>query len=337
MHARFIFRGGESWQSAYAHLPEWSAPDHPLLIPVSIARLWSFAGTDSMIIPWLIAFVFTFGTVVLAVSAVGMLRSRSQGLLAGAVLLGTANLVRFGSGLCADVPLGFCVLAVIVLLTIQQWLAGRSRGPVFLAGVMAGLAVWTKNEGLIFLLAVILVHVWKWRKSRAEVLTFCAGLLPALLVFVHFKIYLAPPSVLFKGVTLEAVQSGVASLDRWQAVLRYVARKIGLIGNGFPVVLAVYALLLGGTRAMKKPRGVPAGWATVGIVLCGYCTMYVVCCEDPSWLLAVSFERLLLHIWPSAVFLLFMSLPTPEGQLSTDAAVPETAEGMRRVRRTLVR
>ena len=47
--ARFLFRAGEGWTASLA-IP-WSAPGHPLLVSLSVARLWAYAGAERTAAP----------------------------------------------------------------------------------------------------------------------------------------------------------------------------------------------------------------------------------------------------------------------------------------------
>jgi len=87
MHARFLFRGGEHWRDAFASGLDWSHWDYPLLLPLSIARGWQYMGGESLSIPAVMAFVFTFMTLGLLWCALSLLRSRIQGYLAAMILL----------------------------------------------------------------------------------------------------------------------------------------------------------------------------------------------------------------------------------------------------------
>src|SRR5579871_5924244 len=58
LRARFFYRGGEQWTAAFSPLLSWSHPDYPLLIPGAVARGWTYAGRETMLVPWLIACLF---------------------------------------------------------------------------------------------------------------------------------------------------------------------------------------------------------------------------------------------------------------------------------------
>ena len=103
LRARFIVRAGSDWRDAFS-LSGWSHPDYPLLLPLSVARLWQYLGRESSVAPTAIAILFTFSTVALAWAALAILSKPSQATLAALLLLGTSALVMHGASQMADVP-----------------------------------------------------------------------------------------------------------------------------------------------------------------------------------------------------------------------------------------
>ena len=91
---------------AFASGLDWSHWDYPLLLPLSIARGWNYMGGESLPVPAVMAFLFTFLTLGLLWSALCLLRSRSQGYLAAMVLMGTPFFIVMGASQFADIPLG---------------------------------------------------------------------------------------------------------------------------------------------------------------------------------------------------------------------------------------
>ncbi|MGH2927286.1 MAG: glycosyltransferase family 39 protein, partial [Solirubrobacteraceae bacterium] len=158
LHARMLFRGGGGWwtmlrQPAIA----WSHLDYPLLVPASVARAWAFTGTDAPAVAALVSTCFGIATVWLLVAAAAKFCPPAVALTSGLLLLGTPFFVTFSSNEHADIPLGFFMLAAVVLITLSSQ-TPESRGLPALAGVVTGLAAWTKNEGLLF--AAIVALVW---------------------------------------------------------------------------------------------------------------------------------------------------------------------------------
>ena len=158
LKARFIFRSGDNWRNTFSNLLYWTSRDYPLLVPASIVRLWSYLKYESAIAQILVAALFTFATVALLISSLSVIRSRSTGLLAGLVLMRSRYFLKTGAYQIADVPLGFYILATMVLFSLKEISDSESRF-LIIAGAMAGLASWTKNEGILFLLVVFVVRM----------------------------------------------------------------------------------------------------------------------------------------------------------------------------------
>ena len=88
----------------------------------------------------------------------------------------------------------------MVLLCLHDRSQSGNFNFILLAGMTAGLAAWTKNEGILFLAAIIaarFVTVARPRGLRAylrELRHFVIGLAPPLAVLIYFKVALAPPN-----------------------------------------------------------------------------------------------------------------------------------------------
>ena len=121
-----LFRSGDDWRQAFP--PAQAHGDYPLLIPLTNARCWCCLGCDSEWTPALVAACFTFAAAGALAAGVCRLQSRSQGLLAGMVLLGTKAFVTLGAAEYADVPLAFFILASVLLLGLDDAAEQSSPG-----------------------------------------------------------------------------------------------------------------------------------------------------------------------------------------------------------------
>jgi hypothetical protein len=331
LRARMIVRGGEEWRSAFSAAIPWSHPDYPVLVPSLVARSWLYAGRETLLGPGLVAASFTFGTVALLAASLAALRSASQGLLAGLVLLSTPFFILHGTSLYADVPLGCFFLATLVFVALDgRHGAVTSRFGV-LAGVAAGLAMWTKNEGTLFTVAVGAGLLFArasggWAASRRRLFAFGAGLLPMLLLVAGFKIALAPPNDLLSTLGVERTLGRLTAPDRYLVVLREYMRHITSFGNnGFGSavwVLMAYFLGLGVSRPEVGRPWVRMGALALVLLLAGHFMVFVSMADELPRLLDSSLDRLLLQLWPSALFLFFIVVRTLE-EGASDALVPE--------------
>jgi hypothetical protein len=321
LRARMFFRGGEGWRTAFSTTFPWSHPDYPVLVPTLVARSWLYAGTETLLGPALVAATFTFATVALLAAALAVLRSTSQGLLAGMVLLSTPFFILHGTSLYADVPLGFFCLATMVCLALDSRHGAVTSRFGVLAGLAAGLAMWTKNEGTLFTLAVGAGLLFAGAggdraASRRRLRAFGTGLLPMLLLVAGFKIAFAPANDLVSTLGVGRTLGRLTDPDRYVVVLREYASHITSFGNnGFGSVvwvLMAYLLGLGASPPEFRRSWVRAGVAALGLLLAGHFMVFVSMADELSRLLDSSLDRLLLQVWPSALFLFFMVVRTPE-------------------------
>lgn len=329
--ARFLFRGGEQWTLAFSDVLRH--PDYPLLLQGSVARVWYYVGSDTAAAPGAIGFVFTAATVALTWSAVALLRSRSQAHLAALALLGTTFLVLHGASQYADVPVGFFFLAAVVLFWLHDW-HPEANGFVVLAGVMAGLGGWTKNEGLLFLPALAAARcaaVWRLgglRRSVREMTWFALGAVPVLLIVLYFKLQLAPSNYLFSPEDhgIEATLGRLLDWGRYRFLAGALITELRTFGDtrlAGPIwVVAAYLLCAG---AVRRPIGEPAlrmTFVTACLIAVGHFLVLLIAPGDMPRLVNASLNRLLLQLWPVVVFTCFMAAAAL-GERGQAALVPE--------------
>ena len=324
--ARFIYRDGDGWADALTHKLTWTHSDYPLLLPLSVARLWAYGG-ETQVAPALLALLFTFGTLGLVVSSVSLLRTRTQGYLAGLVLLEPFLFFRIGTYQYADTPLGFFLLAALVLLCLYD-AAPESRGLMVLAGMMAGFAAWTKNEGLLILLSIVvgrLVAIAVSSGLRAylrQMVYFSVGAVPILLVVLYFKATIAPDNDLVAGQGLRATADRLLDFSRYVLILKALTDHFTGFRRWYAhptYLLVVYAWLLGVKRERAGRTTLITLATTLGLILAGYFFVYVTTPRDLAWHLTFSLDRLLFHLWPGFVLLYFLSVRSPEEALAQPA------------------
>ncbi len=183
--------------------------------------------------------------------------------------------------------------------------------------MVAALAAWTKNEGILFLLVVglSLVVASTTRGGRSSfsrsLLPFSLGALPGLLLVIGFKTVLAPTNDVVSAQNLPLMVERVADHERYAEVLAAVGREMIGFGRGAIVVLLAYALLMGRDRGAASASAGLLGLAVVGLMAAGYSAIYIITPHDLRWHLATSLERLLLQLWPSLIFAVFMLVRPP--------------------------
>ncbi len=319
LRARFLVRGGSSWTRAFSNQIAWSHPDYPLLIPGAVALLWTLAGNESTLAPAGIAFLFTLATIGLLISALGILRGKALAWLAGIVLLGTVAFVENGAMQYADVPLSFYILATLVLLCLQDRHPEELRFSIA-AGLMAGFSAWTKNEGLLFALAVVLaraVSIWRFGKPSnlpKQIGAMFAGLAPPLALVGFFKLRFAPPNDLISKTPGE-VWNHLINPSRWFTVLLGFFKAALFFGSFLIPVILVLALYwyLVRFRVEKQDRlRVATTGGALALMLAGELAVYILFPVDVAWQVNTSIDRILLQMFPAALFVFFLAAQAPE-------------------------
>ncbi len=314
-HARFIYRAGPHWTD-YLTYDTYGHADYPLMLSGSVARLWTYAGAESTLEPRMLSAVFLLATCGLLGSALAILRSRTQGMLAVMVLAGTSLFIEKGAAQCADVPIGFFFLATGVLLLMFDR-SNRRLHLAALAGVAASLAVWTKNEGALWVLAVLLARfiivprALGWRAWLSELAMLTLGLAPGLCCLVYLKLRLAPNNDLVAGQGLGSTLERLLSPGRYLQIAGAYLGYALLIGPATIVVLAVYACLVGRAPGNEHAVGLRTMVIALGLMLTGYAVVFLTTPHDLPWHLG-ALDRLLLQLWPLALFALFTWVATPE-------------------------
>ena len=323
LRARFLFFGIHNWREYFTEkLLTSSQPDYPLLLPSAIARFWTYLEADPQFVPIGVAMIFTFSIVGVIGATVTLLRGTTQGLLATLVLLGTPFLLEHGATQYADIPVAFFFVATIAVFCLYDFSNSSPKGVVILAGILAGCAAWTKNEGGLFLFLILSIRCFvvisnKGLKSyMQETRHFTLGLLPILIILMAFKIYIAPTTTLFLSQGVETMVSKLQVLDNYiQVGMALIKHSLRFGHPGLPLLI-LYGCLLG----LRKFPGPVLPFLTPTYLLFGMLAGYTFgIITTPffniTYQLATSLDRLWIQLWPSIIFLFFLIINTPEEAL----------------------
>src|SRR5438270_3956687 len=342
LHARFLYGGGIYWRDGFSPLIPWSHPDYPLLLPAAIAHFWTVMGRETSAVPAVIGLVFTFSTVGLLFSGLDILLGRTSALLGAMCLLSTPFFIDLGTWQYADVPLSFFILATLVLLHLHGRLAKggvESRSTLALAGLATGFAAWTKNEGILFLVAILLTRMWltsrqpsPGRRPISQMAPMLLAVAPIFALIAFFKRAVAPPGDLFSDLATMLHKLGDPS--RYWAVLKWYGRELIRFGEWWliplPIVMLVLYFLLKRNVTREEKETVRASAAVLVLTLAGYFFIYLITPRDIYWHLRFSLNRLFVQLWPSAIFVFFSALgceplTARPGDTEPQVQQPETA------------
>src|SRR5215207_521396 len=317
--ARFIYRGGEDWQRIFSAEFYWLFhADYPLLVPLTNAWGWDILNFETLRIPMIQSGIYLFGSGLLLFSALFVFRSIGTASLATIVLMALPDFVVIGSSQLADIPLAIFIAATAILFSLYS----KYRQPqmMALAGITTALAAWTKNEGLIFLaasLAGLLVICYKEKQAWGLAAWYFGGIALPILIVVCYRFILAPPGDLLPSGWNEIWQH-TTDLSRYVITLKAFAGVfLNISGWGYSagynaLSFFLYYLVWRRKGTNLWSRGLLAVVVMLVIQLIAYFAIYILTPHDLEWHLTFSLDRILLHIYPTVLFVLFSITEDPE-------------------------
>lgn len=316
LRARFFFRAPNDWRRAFTPLLPWTHPDYPPLLAASVARGWTYAAEETIVVPMLYSLLFAAATVGLLVTALRRAGHPDGGWLAGALLASTPAFLTHSAAQMADLPLGFYLLASIILMTRLG--EGYERGAAALLGVTTGLAAWTKNEGVLFALIICAV-MWLIRLGRTDgrsrqfrTAAAVTGLAVPMLAAVLGLKMLAPPNDVVSIARLHHAFNQLVDPTRYAAVFRAAGTVIGhaRVWLGSVALILTIAGIAGCRRhAANSPSNSWAwGWLVIGLMASSYFFVYVITPYEIAGHVDTSISRLSLHLWPSILYVYFLGM-----------------------------
>jgi len=189
---------------------------------------------------------------------------------------------------------------------------------LILSGIMVSMAAWTKDEGILFLLAIgagrlfagILINERK--KALKEAFYFGIGIFPVLCVVIFFKMMLSFSNINYSylkitsGLSLAFIK--ISDFSRSVLILKEGIKEILNMKhwNLFPLILPLSALFAGISIGNKFKTSIYTSFFALIAVVLGYFCVYLVTPWDLQWHLSTSVSRLIVHLWPAAIFVFFM-------------------------------
>jgi hypothetical protein len=313
LRARFLAVGTQP-QRAWSGELTWTHPEYPLLTSAFIARCWAYAGSIADAAPIAASYSFFIALIAILTGGLAAWRSRSLGLLCGLVLLASPSFLREVSAQYADIPLACYSAGATMLLLLDRPL---------IAGLFAGLAAWTKDEGILFLAVFLTVTAILRHKQISQA---AAGAIPGAALTAIFKLALAPRVSVVFGGGVSALIRRAADPGRIGQVLSAFAHEFGAMRPGWyhpilPLIALVIALRYDRAR---RPDLLLAG-AIPAATLVGSLIVFLITPFDLQWQLQTALGRVIVQVWPSLLLFAFAGLRTPESAvIAMPAASPKT-------------
>ena len=315
--AKFL-AASEDWRDAASPVLSYTHPEYPLLLPSFVVRGWLISGERAAVVPIATGLFFFAALAGLLVGALGILRGPAAAMIGGMLLLSAQPLLNWAPSQYADIPLACLILATFALVLLDTLSESPRSTTLVWAGLCAGLAAWTKQEGMPFagaLVALFLpaarVAYGAWRPALERWRRLLAGAVPGLFLALWFKLWIAPPGSDEPRTMAEAL-SRLVQPDRYAIVVRsFLEHLTGLgSGPGHPLILLVMLaplLRLGGYR--RSVAAIWTGAAALFAMLGSYVVALVASPRDLKWHIFTSMDRLILQLWPGFVLILCALLP----------------------------
>ena len=149
---------------------------------------------------------------------------------------------------------------------------------------------------------------------------FLAGLLPVMLIVLFFKLRYAPPNDIVGPAGRASALERILTPSRYAAIGEWFLKQAFTFGRWdellfipiSPVPLLLGALFLFGIqRDGRELQGAATAAWTLGLTLAGYFSVFLITPNQLDWQLGTAGGRLLMQLWPSALFVFFMVIRDP--------------------------
>ena len=300
LRARFLAAGGSLAPRAWSPLLSFTHPEYPLLTSAFVARSWTYSHSMSNEVPIAVSCLFFLALISIATGGMAVWRSSTLGLLLGVSII-TPTLAHMAPDQYADLPLA-CYFAGALMLALLD----RPR----LAGLLAGLAAWTKDEGLLFAV-VFLAAAAIFRRRQLPRLLAGAALGGVLVVF--FKTTLARGNTSLLTASVPLVAEHLSDPVRYRQVLVAIGTEFCNMASGwYHPLLPALVLALTLRFDPQRRRDVLFCSFIALLLFVGYFAVYLVTPNDLPWQLRTSLSRLYLQFWPILLLAIWSALRTPE-------------------------
>ena len=141
------------------------------------------------------------------------------------------------------------------------------------------------------------------------------GLAPVLAVLLLFKLYYAGSNDLVENQSLHTSLARLSDISRYRTIGQHLAAC--LVQVPIPVLLGLGAAGCGLRPAAILQREVASPTLCLITMCCGYSIVYLTTPHDLAWHLRTSLDRVVLHIYPAALFTFFLAVRSPAETLDS--------------------
>lgn len=336
--ARVLVRGSGDWPTLFRERVI-GHPDYPLMLPGTLASVWSCVGGESASAPRSVALMFLLGLGLMTFASVRRLCGLRTAALATTLVLGTPILAELVRAQLADTALALLLLAAATALASRFARDPERRQPAWLAGLALGALPWCKNEGAV--LAVVVGGAFVTCRllgraqrpaPRGELAALAGGAALPLAVLLSFKLAWAPDDPMFDDMGTTLI-THLPDPARWARAWRGFAAQLNPWADGsawgletghdrwgyaWPAtaLVALIGILRG--RAFARDQRLFLGLVAAG-TLSAYFAVYVTTpAKSQDWHIETSLFRLALQLFPT-VLVWACAIAVPRWEMRADA------------------
>ncbi len=321
LKARFMAAGQSHWPHLFS--PELTQSDYPLLFSSGLARGWRYA-LNHLTPTWPMAMSFVFAGILLLLtfSAIKLEQGVKRGLLGVIILAGGMPFLLFHvSSQYAD-HLYACYLLGVMVLIDQACQAQGKRLLWCYAGLLAGIASATKNEGLVLCLTLTLSILLLNDNRIKKLVWLILGMLPFVSWNILCKLTASQLNPLFIQSPDDGPFQRLLQWERHQAVLSTFLRVIRYDFDWRMLLLLVTLPLVMGVKKTLVREPMFKIWLLVLILnaLAYELVFAVLSYGDVREFAGQGINRVCLHLWPLVVWGCLRWLKDPQNKHANEIA-----------------
>jgi hypothetical protein len=301
---RYIY-GSKDMSNALDYIASNTFPGYPFMVGLNVANGWIFVNDVTTRIPILASALFTYSIPAILFFTLIKIRNFRVAATATTLMCG-AWLAQAGTALYADIPVGSYFLAAGAMLAL--YMHTESPGLITLAGFLVGIAGWTKNDGIPFILLtffVVLVISFH-QQNKKLVLSFLLGLVIPAIAIGTYKLFLAAPGNIV--TTSNGPLERLFDISRFEVVLRHFTVTTSGYGSppiGYIWILFAILIVVGGGFHKQIVQYLSFLLFSQYAI---YFFVYMITPLDLQWHLNTSMGRVLTHLMPLLTLNVFISL-----------------------------
>lgn len=305
--ARAIIRNPVYWTDFFStHAAPWSHMDYPLFLPTSVVSLWRVVGSETQLVPMILALTFYLCLLLFVVTMLTLSQSIRAGLFA-LLLIGSNQFFFLHSGsLFADLP-----LVVFITIALGLWLLQdvfKRQSLMVLIMLFSGLAAWTKNEGMLFYAIMTGFFSYYMKIVRVKPFTIMTVLAISLFPVLLFKILFPIQNDVVTIANSGLFFSNLIDIERHRVIIySFVSEFVTFFDGNVYVALSLIVLFWLGLLRTRLPYR----RSYVLILFCqlaGYYGAYLWTPYNVSEHMDTSLLRLLYQLMPAIILLTSMMI-----------------------------